>query len=291
METTEIRLGGFRTRVHTSGAGEPLVVIHGGEFGMLYSLDAWDLPLAQLRPHFTTVAFDRLGQGGTDNPATAADYTFAGVLAHSITAVETLCDGPAHVVGHSRGGLIAARLAQCRPDLVRSLIIVDSNSLAPADPATPSGFYSDLEAQLPGGYHTIQDVSLEPIAQSHSFAHVTDAFCRRLLDFAYLPKTIEAQRIMRSVRLELWEPSVERARAEALADMAERGFHIPVGVIWGMSDPSAPAVLGLRLLERLASRTPHSTLHVVAGAGHYCFREQPRAFAALVTLVTRGFSG
>jgi pimeloyl-ACP methyl ester carboxylesterase len=288
METGEITLGGFRTRIHTSGAGEPLAVIHGGEFGMLYSLDAWDLAFAELRRGFTTVAFDRLGQGGTDNPPSAADYTFATVLAHSISAIEALCEGPAHIVGHSRGGLVGARLAQCRPDLVRSLIIVDSNSLAPPDPGTPAGFYSDLEARLPDGYRTVEDVSLEPITQSFSAAHVTDEFCERLLDFARLPKTLEAQQVMRSVRLESWEPDVERAREEALADIAERGFDIPVGVVWGLSDPSAPPLLGLRLLERLAPRTPHATLHVLAGAGHYSFRERPREFAALVNLVTRG---
>src|SRR5579871_3895280 len=190
MNTTEINVSGVRTRVHSGGAGESLVVIHGGEFGMLYSLDGWDLAFLELERDFATVAFDRLGQGGTDNPPTAADYTFAPVLEHAISAVEALCDGPAHVVGHSRGGLIAARLAQLRPDLVKSLTVVDSNSLAPRDPVTPEDFYANLDAQLPDGYRTMRDVSLEPVAQSYSKTHISEAFCRRLLGFARLPKTL-----------------------------------------------------------------------------------------------------
>ena len=192
-----------------------------------------------------------------------------------MNAIEALSDGPTHVVGHSRGGLIAARLAQRRPDLVKSLTIVDSNSLAPPDPVTPEDFYANLDAQLPNGYQTMHDVSLEPIAQSYSPHHVTDAFCRRLSALrAPAQDTRGAASHARSQGRAL-EPDVDRAREEALNEIAERGFAVPVGVIWGFNDPSAPPLLGLKLLERLAQRTPRATLHIMARAGHYSFRSSP----------------
>jgi 2-hydroxy-6-oxo-octa-2,4-dienoate hydrolase len=288
IETEQITVDGLRTRVCVAGAGEPLFVIHGGEFGMLYSLDAWDLAIRELESDFAVVAFDRVGQGGTDNPKSADEYTFSNVLAHAIRSLELLCSGQALVVGHSRGGLVAARLAQQRPDLVRTLTIVASNSLAPSDPATPRDFYAKLEARLPNGYQTLDDVCIEPLAQSYSSSHVTNEFAMALLRHARLAKTREAQAVMRTIKVSHWYPDLEDARALALADIDKHGFEIPTGIIWGLHDPSAPVMLGVRLLSRLAPRTPQACLHVLAQSGHYSFREQPRIFGTLVRAICSG---
>jgi pimeloyl-ACP methyl ester carboxylesterase len=286
LTTRTIDVNGVATRVFTGGRGQPLVIIHGGEFGMLYSLDAWDLAIAELQDDYAISAFDRLGQGGTDNPPSHDDYTFAAVLEHATGTIEALCPDGAHVVGHSRGGLIAARLAQQRPDLVRTLVVVASNSLAPVDPATPVSFYADLEARLPNGYQSLEDVLLEPRAQSCSTEHLTDEFAAGLLRLARLPKTLEAQHVMREIKLSRWYPDVDAARDAALAGLERTGLASPTGLIWGLGDPSAPPVLGLKLLERFAARTPRTGLHVIARAGHYSFRERPREFAALVRLIS-----
>ena len=41
-----------------------------------------------------------------------------------------------HVVGHSRGGYLVARLTLEHPEIIRSCIIVDSGTLAPGPPNT-----------------------------------------------------------------------------------------------------------------------------------------------------------
>jgi pimeloyl-ACP methyl ester carboxylesterase len=43
-------------------------VIHGGDFASLYSLDCWSLKFESLAKTFRVIAYDKLGQGLTDNP-------------------------------------------------------------------------------------------------------------------------------------------------------------------------------------------------------------------------------
>jgi pimeloyl-ACP methyl ester carboxylesterase len=105
------------------------------------------------------------------------------------------------------------------------------------------------------------------------------------LHHAQLAKTREAQAVMRTIKLTHWYPDLDDARAEALAEIDHRGFEIPTGLIWGFNDPSAPVVLGSKLLGRLSPKTPQASLHVLAQSGHYSFREHPRRFGTLVRTI------
>ena len=76
-------------------------------------------------------AIDKLGQGYTGNPKSDDDYTMAAVVEHAYLTLRTLGIGGAHLIGHSRGGYLTCRLTVDHPELVRSCIIVDSNTCAP----------------------------------------------------------------------------------------------------------------------------------------------------------------
>ena len=73
------------------------------------------------------VTYDQRGQyespGGTADPAV---FTVAALAADLAEFVTVLGDGPAHLVGHSFGGLVAAAATLHRPDLTRSLTLLDS---------------------------------------------------------------------------------------------------------------------------------------------------------------------
>jgi pimeloyl-ACP methyl ester carboxylesterase len=47
-----IEVEGVRTRYYEAGAGEPLVLLHGGHFGFIDSLDCWSLNFAGLAAEF-----------------------------------------------------------------------------------------------------------------------------------------------------------------------------------------------------------------------------------------------
>lgn len=275
-----IDVNGARTRIYEDGAGEPLVLFSGGEYGSLYSLDSWSLNLPVLAKHFRVYAVDKLGQGYTDNPKTDGDYTFEALFRHTCGVFEALGMTSAHVAGHSRGAFLVARLALERPELVKTLVIVDSSTLA----GDPPGF--DFYANLgrPGGRlpravaPTAEAVRGEPDAQAYIREQVTDDFIARMLEIALLPKTREAGERMEAVGESVWLPSLNAKRAETIGVIDERGFPVPTLVIWGFNDRSAPLRLGLQLFERISAKTRQAELHVLNGAGHYSFRDQPRAF-------------
>ena len=279
-----VEADGIATRVYETGDGEPLVLVHGGGFGSLYSLDGWSLNLPHLAERFRVIAFDKLGQGHTGNPENDERYTFERLLAHAVALLERLELGPAHLVGHSMGALLTARIALERPELARTLLIVDSNTVAPDDPRFPwTKFYVELDAKIPPGPPTAETVRIEPDLQSYSSDHVTDGFVERLLEIARRPEFEHASQRIKELRTTTWMPSILPVRARTLEEIDAHGLPVPTLVVWGANDPSAPLPLALALFERIAVRTRDADLHLLGRAGHYCFRERPQAFERAVT--------
>lgn len=117
------------------GAGTPLVCIHGS----LGDFRSWNPVLGPLSRrhrvivpslrHFFPKTWD--GKGGKYNiPQHTADV---------IAFIEGLKLGPVNLMGHSRGGHIAFRVASARPDLIKKLILAEPGgeldaSLMPAGP-------------------------------------------------------------------------------------------------------------------------------------------------------------
>lgn len=279
-------VAGIATRYYAAGdASRPrLVLAHGGQYGSWYSLDSWDTVLRPLERRFRVFAPDRPGQGHSAAPVSPAGYRWETGERHIERFLEEIVRGPAHLVGHSRGALLVARLALSRPDLAMSLTLVDAGSLAPEDPSYPRSerFYEQLPAPPPGEAGAAA-VRIEPEAQSLSAAHLSADFVERLVAIARRPEILRARREMAERGGSLFRPSLERARAEALQAIGERGLPVPTLLLWGAQDPSTPPRAGERLWELVRRRTARSELRFIDGAGHYCFREQPTAFVREVT--------
>lgn len=103
------------------GSAPPeLVLIHGGA----QNAHTWDtVALALDRP---LVAVDLAGHGHSDGAASDGGHHRAESLAADVAeAIAVLAPDAGAVVGMSLGGLAAIALADRRPDLVRSLVLVD----------------------------------------------------------------------------------------------------------------------------------------------------------------------
>ena len=119
---------GARTRWFEAGEGDPLLFLHGwGMTPRVYARAVTPLCRAGIR----VIAPALPGFGGTSAPSlrhvTLDEY--ADRVAAFLDALAL--DSPAFVMGHSLGGGVAIRLATRRPDLVRSLTLVNSVGGAP----------------------------------------------------------------------------------------------------------------------------------------------------------------
>ena len=292
--TSFVDVSGIRTRYYgvTELKDIPAVVfIHGGQYGNYYSAYAWRLNVEGLgRRGYRTLAFDKLGMGYTANPPSDDEYTIGATIKHAEDFLQSMGVKSAVLVGHSRGALVSARIAVDRPDLVKKLVIVDSASLTPADVKVQSEFYDKLEREAPDK-ESMESASREARANSYSSEHVTKEFAGEMYRIATLPKTLEARWKMNNMGLvrALFLPSVERERDRLLGDIEGGSLKkIPVLIVWGWNDPSAPVNLGWGLFSLFSRHVAKTQFHVFNHAGHYSFREHPEQFNSLLDAFIQG---
>ncbi|WP_404313034.1 alpha/beta hydrolase [Agrococcus terreus] len=127
------RIDGVPTWHEASGAGEPVVLLHGG-----LSHSGGMRPIGEVLSRTHRVhAFDRRGHGAT--PRAGAPFTYAAMAAEVVRFLEEVVRGPAHLVGWSDGAVAAVLAALERPDLVRRIVAIDQYLSLDGAP-DPDGF-------------------------------------------------------------------------------------------------------------------------------------------------------
>jgi len=83
------------------------------------------------------VTLDQRGHGHSSKAGALDGYTIEQLVADLAGFLEAVGDGPVDLLGHSMGGRVALGLVLSRPDLVRSLILMDTSawSFMPPDEA------------------------------------------------------------------------------------------------------------------------------------------------------------
>ena len=102
------------------GKGEPLVLIH----GLGSSTRDWELQVPAFARQFQVITLDLRGHGKSTKPS--GPYSLAMFAEDTARLIKELGAEPVHILGISLGGMVAFQLAIDYPDLVRSLIIVNS---------------------------------------------------------------------------------------------------------------------------------------------------------------------
>ncbi|HMF51203.1 MAG TPA: alpha/beta hydrolase, partial [Candidatus Saccharimonadales bacterium] len=210
-----------------------------------------------------------------------ADYTMAAVIEHAWAFVRTLGIKNATLAGHSRGALPAARIAIDHPDLVKALVIFDSNTLPAEDPSMSYDFYTKLEVGAP----PIPDrdfILREPIANSYSQEHISEDFVQEMLRIGKLPRTLEARKKMETFLEAVFLPSMREKKYETLKLIEAGRLKAPTLIIWGVNDQSSPMKLGIDLLRVIGSVVPRTEFHAFNHAGHYVFREHAQQVNQLI---------
>ena len=104
----------------TIGQGEPLLFIH----GLGSSTRDWERQVAFFCRRYQVIAFDVRGHGQSDKPP--GPYSVQLFTADAAALIKSLGLDRVHVVGISMVGMIAFQLAIDAPNLVKSLVIVNS---------------------------------------------------------------------------------------------------------------------------------------------------------------------
>lgn len=96
--------------------------------GLLFGGWMFRAQTAALRGRYRCVAIDWRGQG--DSPSAADGYDMDTLTTDAVALIEHLDVGAVHYVGLSMGGFVGQRLAARRPELIRSLVLLDSSAEA-----------------------------------------------------------------------------------------------------------------------------------------------------------------
>jgi len=274
-------INGTELYVKRMGAGEPIVVVHGGpllEHGYLVP------SLAPLADQYELIFYDQRLSGRSAPNVDSASVRLA-TFVDDIEAIRQALDlGRIHLVSHSWGGLLAMRYALRHEEHLRSLLLLD--------PVSASSALNQEEERLLGERVTDLDRrQREVILQSEGFAVREPDAIRQLLLLAFRPQFGDTSRL---ADLELYVPAdyIERSGqfAYMAPDLATWELHeelgrlsVPMLIMYG-ADEVAVALGGAAFRERL----PHAEFVLVQDAGHFPFVEQPEAFLDAVRTFLNG---
>jgi pimeloyl-ACP methyl ester carboxylesterase len=101
-------------------AGEVVLFVHGlGSSGR-----DWEGQVPFFAERFRVVTADLRGHGRSEKPK--GPYSMKMLAGDTAGLIEALGLGPVHVVGLSLGGMVAFQLAVDRPELIKSMVIINS---------------------------------------------------------------------------------------------------------------------------------------------------------------------
>jgi 3-oxoadipate enol-lactonase len=121
----------------TEKGDETIIFSH----GLLWSGYMFHKQVAFLKDRYRVITYDHRGQGQTQ--ATENGYDMDTLYEDAVALIETLCPNQKiHFSGLSMGGFVAMRLAARRPDLLKSVILMETS--ADGEPQENIGKYRTL---------------------------------------------------------------------------------------------------------------------------------------------------
>lgn len=252
----DLRVNGVRLHYEESGSGPETVVF---AHGLLFDHRIFDHQAAVLAQRFRCIAFDFRGHGESEVPR--GGYDMDTLTADAAALIEALDAAPCHFVGLSMGGFVGLRLASRRPDLVRTLALLDTSADPEPRENLPRYRLLNLAARLFGLRAVTGRVA--PIL----FGRTTIAERRDLVE-------MWRDRIARQNRHGVTRAVVGVIEREGVADELAR-IRVPTLVIVGEEDTATVPEKSRRIRAGIEG----AELVVVPGAGHMSSLESPAAVA------------
>lgn len=280
FEPSFVDVEGTRTRYYDVGDGEPLVLVHGGNWSGLSNANVWSTALDPLAERFRVIAFDRIGCGLTDNPDDPEAYTYMTEIEHALAVLDALGLDSVHMAGSSRGAGHAARLAVEAPDRVRTLVMLNSGTFGPPTGHKPFRRDRVFERYKPEGF--------EPTTPEYSryryekycvqLEHITEEFCRANAALESRPKAREMAETMAGETGERWQESLREQMRHARREVETGALSMPVLYVCGRNDLMVPLEMAIAACDLLAQENPAVRMKLFQRCGHLIHREYPEEF-------------
>jgi pimeloyl-ACP methyl ester carboxylesterase len=252
-----------RTHYVQAGAGEPLIMIHGGGPGAS-GASGWANTIPALAPHFHVYAIDLIGAGESDKPL--IEYSFQTLVEHVAGFVDALNLSDVRIMGNSQGAYVAMKYALDHPGRVKEVALISTATLANAVGLDDGGKATPLP-RFDGTKESLRKF-IEVIVNDP--ARITDQLIDARFAVASQPGHREMMESLgRYRRLCAEDPSYRQ-----VFDVKERlaQLTLPWCMIWGGADRSAPPdPLGLGM----HAMYPAVPFHVVEGSGHQVQNDKP----------------
>ena len=291
-EAKFVNVDGIRTRYFEGGQGEPMVLVHGGHFGMTTSAAGW-MPIFPIWPPIFTCMYWTNWVWGLPITLLVIRTTRCRPLASTFTGLWRLWVSRAFIWwGHSRGGLPSARIAMDHPGQGQD---PDHIRQQHPDPGRSQALNPDLP---PVGPPPTKDSVRQTLMEHKSYVrkdYVTDEYVEAELEVALHPKIGQAAQKLEVLRKRFIELNPDKVHArpalghnsgtawwlyetkdETLEMLRAGGLKRPTLMIWGYNDPSATYDMGVDLFRLISSSVDQAQVHFFNKCGHAPYVNYPR---------------
>lgn len=233
--------------------------------GLLFSGWMFTAQIEALRQSYRCIAIDWRGQGASP-PAEDGRYDMDTLTEDAIAIIEHLGVAPVHWVGLSMGGFVGQRIAARRPELVRSLTLIDTSP--------------DREER----FAAIQDKVLSVVYRLVGIAPVKSPVLKIMLGPTF--RTNPANKPVIDEWMRQLTQTDRRGLIGAILAVANRkpvleeigSITAPTLVVCGADDKPTPVPKA----EKIAATIRGARLEIVAESGHSSTIEQPEVLTGLI---------
>jgi len=251
-----IDVNGVSLYYEEHGAGDETIVF---SHGLLMNSGMFRAQVEALRDRYRCIVYDHRGQGRSAVPQSG--YDMDNVTRDAASLIRLLRAWPCHFVGLSMGGFVGMRLAIHHPELLHSLVLMETS-------ANPEPRRNVRPYRL-----------LAFLGRWFGFRLVADRLMNILFGRTFLndPARRDERQAWKQVILVNDRKGAARA-AHAVIDREGVGdrlgeISIPTLIIVGEEDVATPPKEGRKMQEKISG----SQLLVIPAAGHSSSIEQPEA--------------
>jgi pimeloyl-ACP methyl ester carboxylesterase len=262
--------------------GHTVVLLHGNNFAGFY----WGGPIDAIRKEgFRVVVPDQIGYGRSSKPI--MPYNFADMARNTRLLLQSLKIDRVTVIGHSMGGMLAARFATQYPAMVERLVLYNPIGLVDARFDRPLESADDAyKRNLAFTYETVKAALMRYVAHNPAaWTPQFEAYAR--IRYAWTLSSDWPRLAMVQTLL---------AQVIYLDPVVNDWAHIkaPTLVFGGAEDilPGSAALFRERM-KFLADAIPNGNgrLHLIPGVGHVPHMETPeKTYPPLIAFLKEGIS-